>query len=133
MIKDDLFQLFIDLLLFSQDHITFSLDCSGLKLRVLQDIADDVNCGGHILAEALGIIDRLFARRIRIQVRADILNLEFESMLASPASPLKRHVFQKVSRSICRIRLCSRACVYPHTDCSCLGMWLRLCCDRQTV
>ena len=133
MIEDDLFCLFIDLLLLPENDITFPLDSRRLELRVLQNVADDVHGGGHILAEALGIVHRLLAGGVRVEMRSEVLNLELERMLTPSTRSLERHMLQKVGRPVRCVRLGPRACVYPNTNGSGLHMRLRLRCDGQPI
>lgn len=43
VIKDNLFQLLVNLFLFTEDHIPLPFDCARVKFRVLEDIGQDVN------------------------------------------------------------------------------------------
>lgn len=60
VVKDDLLELLVNLLLLTQNHVSLTLDSSGLQLRVLQDIGEDVNGFGDIVVERLGIVDSVF-------------------------------------------------------------------------
>jgi hypothetical protein len=56
VIEYDFLQLLVHLFRFSQDNITLSLDCLGLKLGVLKDIGEDVDGGGYVCVESFGIV-----------------------------------------------------------------------------
>lgn len=60
MIENNLFQLFVYLFLFSQDHVTFPLNGGGIELRVLENVGKDIDRLGNIGVEALGIVDGIF-------------------------------------------------------------------------
>jgi hypothetical protein len=60
MVKDNLLELLVNLLLLTQNHISLTLDSSGLQLRVLQDIGEDVDGLGDIVVERLGVVDSVF-------------------------------------------------------------------------
>lgn len=104
MVKYYLLQLLIDLLLLSQDHIAFAFDRGGVKLRVLKDIADYVHSYTNVLLEALRVVYSLLTGRISIQVSPEILNFKLQSVLGTSVGTLERHMFEKVSSPIRRIR-----------------------------
>jgi hypothetical protein len=133
MVKYDLLVLLVDLLLLAQDDIAFAFDGATFELGVLEDVGDDVDRLGDVLAEALGVVDRLLARGVRIEVSAEILHFELERMLGAPAGALECHVFEEVGRTVGRVRLGARAGVYPHADGRGLGMRMRLCRDGEAV
>jgi len=72
VIEDNFFKLFVDFLLLTEDDISLALNRSILKLGVLKYIADNVDGDRDVLAEALGVVNGLFTRGIRIQVSAKI-------------------------------------------------------------
>jgi hypothetical protein len=74
MVKDNFFQLLINLLLFSQYDIPLPLDRTALQLRVLQDVADNIDSLRHVPAEALRVIHSLFTRGVCIQMCPKILD-----------------------------------------------------------
>lgn len=86
VVENDLLLLLVNLLLLPQDDIPLPLDCRCLKLRVLQDIRDDINGLVDIFAESLCVVNGLLARGVRIEVSTKILNLELQSMLRSLSS-----------------------------------------------
>jgi hypothetical protein len=133
MVKDDLLILLVDLLLLAQDDVALTLYGASFKLGVLEDVRDDVDGLGDVLAEALGIVDGLLARRIRIKMRAEILYFDFKRMLRATASALEGHMFEEVGCTIGRIRLGTGTSVYPYTHGGGLSMWMCLRRDRKTI
>jgi len=61
VVKDNLLELLVNLLLLAQDHIALTLDGGGLQLGVLEDIGEDVDGLGNIVVEGLGIVDGVLA------------------------------------------------------------------------
>jgi hypothetical protein len=61
MVKDNFFKLLVNFLLLTQDDISLALDRSILKLGVLEYVADDVDGDWNVLAEALSVVNGLFA------------------------------------------------------------------------
>lgn len=92
----------------------------------MEDVADDVDGDGDVLAEALGVVDSLLARGVGVEVCAEVLDLELECVLRAPAGALEGHVLQEVGGPVRLVGLGPRACVDPHTDGRCLRMRLRL-------
>ena len=133
MVKDDLLVLLVDLLLLTQDDVTLALDGAGLELGVLEDVGDDVDGLRDVLAEALGVVDRLLARGVRVEVRAEVLHLELERMLRAAAGALEGHVLEEVRGAARRVRLRARAGVDPHAHGRRLRMRVRLRRDREAV
>ena len=60
MIKNDFFELLIDLLLFPQNYIALSLNGVWLEFRVLQDIGEYIDCSRDIGVKGFGIVDGIF-------------------------------------------------------------------------
>jgi len=56
MVEYNLFQLLVNLLRFSQDNITLSLDGLRIELRVLKDIGEDIDSCGYVCIKGLGIV-----------------------------------------------------------------------------
>ena len=129
VIEYDLFQLLVNLLLFPEDNVALAFNSGLLELRVLQDVGHNVDGGGHILAEALGVVHGLFARGVRVQVRAEVLDLELERVLRAPVRALERHVLEEVRSAVVGLGLGARAGVDPHADGRRLCMRVRLCGD----
>jgi hypothetical protein len=78
----------------------FALNGAALELGVLEDIGDDVNGLRDVLMEALGVVDHLLMRSVRIEVSAEILHLDLEGMLGATASALEGHMLEEVGRTI---------------------------------
>jgi hypothetical protein len=93
MVKHDLLILLVDLLLLAQNDIALTLDGATFELGVLEDVGDNVDGLGYVLAEALGIVDGLLTRRVCIEMSAEVLHLELKGMLGATASALEGHMF----------------------------------------
>lgn len=61
VVENDLLKLLVNLLLLTQDHITFTLNGAGLELRVLKDVSEDVDGLGNVGVEGLGVVDGVFS------------------------------------------------------------------------
>jgi hypothetical protein len=107
VIKDNLLELLVDLLLLPQDNITFPLYGGVLQLRVLQNVRDDVDSDGDILAETFGVVYSLFTGSVGIEVCANVFDLELEPVLCTAASSLEGHMLQEVSGAVCSVGLCA--------------------------
>jgi hypothetical protein len=107
VVEDDLLELLVDLLLLTENDIALALDGLALELRVLQDIGENVDGGGDIVVEGLGVVDGVLAlslalitgihtfrssastyRGVGVQVAAHVLNLELELLLGAPLGAL---------------------------------------------
>ena len=133
MVKNNLLQLFVDLLLFPQYNVPLPFDSRRVELRVLEDITDDVDRCGDVFLEALGVVYGLFPRRVSVEVGTNVLNLKFESVLGTTASALEGHVLEEVSGSVRSIGLRPGTRVYPDTDCSSLSVGMRLRSDGKAI
>ena len=133
MVKDDLLVLLVDLLLLTDYDVALALDGGALELGVLEDVRDDIDGLRDVLAEALGVVDGLLARGVRIEVCAEVLHLELEGVLGATAGALESHMLEEVGGAVGRVRLCARASVYPHTHGRGLSMWMCLGRDSKAV
>ena len=61
MVENDLLELLVHLFLLAENDITLALDGLGLELGVLEDIGQDVDGGGDVVVEGLGVVDGVFA------------------------------------------------------------------------
>jgi hypothetical protein len=61
VVKDNLLELLVNLLLLTEDHVPLALNGSRLQLRVLQDIGEDIDGLGDIVVEGLGVVDGVFS------------------------------------------------------------------------
>ena len=61
VVKDNLLELLVNLLLLAQDHITLALDGGGLQLGVLKNIGENINRFGDIGVEGFCVVDSVFA------------------------------------------------------------------------
>jgi hypothetical protein len=62
---------FLNLLSFAQDDVSLTLDSRGLKLRVLQNIGEDIDSLGHIGVEGLGVVNGVFPLDNTIRIREE--------------------------------------------------------------
>lgn len=81
VVKDNFLMLFVNFLLLAKNNVAFTLNSTALKLGVLQNVADDVDGRSDVLSERLCVVHSLFARRVRIQVSTEVLNLELKRLL----------------------------------------------------
>jgi hypothetical protein len=61
VVKDNLLELLVDLLLLTEDHVPLALNGGRLQLRVLQDIGEDIDGLRDIVVEGLGVVDGVFS------------------------------------------------------------------------
>jgi hypothetical protein len=133
VIEHDLFQLFVNLLLFPQNNISLSFYGRYVKLRVLEDVTDYVDGLGNVLLEAFGVVDSLLPRCVSVEVGTHIFDLKLQSVLGATTGTLERHVLEEMSGSVGGICLRSGPSIYPDTDCSGLSVWVRLCSDGKAI
>ncbi len=133
MVEHNLLVLFVDLLLLTEDDVALAFDGAAFKLRVLEDVRDDVDSLRDVLAEALGIVNGLLARGVRVEMSTEVLDFKFECMLGTTAGALESHMFEEVSSAAGRVRLCARARIYPYTDSRSLCMRMCFCRDCKTI
>ncbi len=133
VVKDDLLELLVHLLLFPQNHITLPLDRIGLELRVLQNVRDDADGLADVLLECLGIVDGLLTRGVCIEVCAEVLDLELERLLVARLGPLEGHVLEEVRAAVGVAAVHPAAGVHPYADSCSLRVRLALGCDGQAV
>lgn len=102
VVKDDLVDVLLNSLLFSENDASLSLDVSIAELRVLEDVGEELeHLGrvrreedkqdadlGDVLLEALGDVDGLFPGGVSIQVSTKVLNLGLNLSLGTRASTL---------------------------------------------
>jgi hypothetical protein len=60
MVEDNFLKLFVHLFLFSENDVPLTFDGGGFKLRVLEDIGENVDSSGDIRVERLGVVDGVF-------------------------------------------------------------------------
>jgi hypothetical protein len=61
VVEDNLLELLVHLFLFAEDDITLALNGLGLELGVLEDIGENVDGGGDVVVEGLGVVDGVLA------------------------------------------------------------------------
>jgi hypothetical protein len=133
VVEHDLFELLVHLLLFPQNHIPLSLNRGLLQLAILQNVANNVDTLLHVLAKALGIIHRLFARGVSIEVGAEVLDLEFQGVLRTAVGALEGHVFEEVSCPVGFVGFGARTGVDPDAYSGGLGGGVSLGGHCQTI
>lgn len=60
VVEDNLLELLVNLLLLTENHIPLALNGGRLKLRVLQNIGEDIDGLGDIVVEGLGVVNGVF-------------------------------------------------------------------------
>lgn len=133
VVKDDFLVLLVDLLLLTEDNVALTLNGALLELAVLENITDDLDSLGDILPEALGVVHRLLAGGIGVEVRAKVLDFELKRLLRALASTLEREMLEEVGGTRSGIRLCARAGVDPHAHGRRLCAGVRLGRDSQPI
>mmetsp|Transcript_55 Transcript_55/g.137 ORF Transcript_55/g.137 Transcript_55/m.137 type:complete len:222 (+) Transcript_55:1240-1905(+) len=114
VIKEHLFDILFNLLHFAQNHPTLALNLRLFQRRILQDITQDIHRLGDVLLEHLGVIRRLFAARVRVQMSTHVFNFLLQARRRARLRALKRHVLQEMSRTIRRRIFISRSSINPH-------------------
>jgi hypothetical protein len=71
VVKDDLLELFVNLLLLAKNDVALALDGLGLELGVLEDIGKDVDGVGDVRVERLGVVDGVLALWALLDVGED--------------------------------------------------------------
>jgi len=61
MVENDFLHLLVNLLLFTKDNVTLTLDGCVLELGVLEDVGKDVDGRGHVGIEGFGVVYGVFA------------------------------------------------------------------------
>ena len=133
VIEDNLLHLLVHLLLFSQNNVSFPLDCRSLQFRVLQNVGDDVDGLVDVLAEALGVVDGLLSGRVGVEMGTQVLDLELELVLRSSAGSLEGHVLEEVGGTVRAVGLGSGPSIDPNSDGGRLGVRVRFRRDGQSV
>ena len=123
----------IYLLHFPENHITLATDSVLLKLRVLQDIRENVESLRDVLVQDLGVIRGLFPRSVGVQVASHVLNLLLQLARRPPLGSLEDHVLQEMRRPVRLLRLEPRTGVNPNPDRRRLRREVRLRRDSQAV
>lgn len=61
VVENDLLELLVNLLLLAENDIALTLNGLGLELRVLENVGENVDSGGDVRVERLGVVDGVFA------------------------------------------------------------------------
>ena len=102
VVEDNLLELLVDLLLLAENDVALALDGRGLELGVLEDIGEDIDGGGDVVVEGLGVVDGVLAlqnpsvsvpslrqtapstyRSVGVQVTTHVLDLELQLLLGA--------------------------------------------------
>lgn len=119
VVEDNLLHLLVHLLLLTQDDVSLTLDSGWLELGVLQDVGEDVDGGGNVGVERLGVIDGVLTGGVGVEVTAHVLDLELELVLGTLLSTLEGQVLEEVGGAIGAVSLGARAGIYPDADGGC--------------
>jgi hypothetical protein len=99
VVKDDLLELLVHLLLLTKDHVPLPLDGRLVELRVLENVREDVNGLVDVLVERLGVVDSLLAGGVGVEVGAEVLDLELELGLVARLGALEGEVLGTSARN----------------------------------
>mmetsp|Transcript_11304 Transcript_11304/g.36101 ORF Transcript_11304/g.36101 Transcript_11304/m.36101 type:complete len:225 (-) Transcript_11304:87-761(-) len=102
------------LLALAQNHATLPLHRARVKLGVQQDVRQHLHRARHVVLEHLGVVHRVLPARVRVQVRAHVLDLHLQLLLRPLVGALERHVLQEVSHAVVLRRLVAAARVDEH-------------------
>ena len=108
--------LLVDLLRLAKDDAAFPLDRSRVQLRRSQHVGEDVHRLRHVRLEDLCVVNRVLARRVRVQVSSDVLELNLELVLRHLGRPLERHVLEEVRSAVALRALVAAPCVNEDAD-----------------
>jgi hypothetical protein len=105
------------------------LNSAALELGVLggpEDVRDNADGSRDVLAEALGVVNRLFTLSVSIEEGTEILHLDLEGALGATA--LKSHMPKEVSRGI-GVSVSAREPASIHTPT--VAVWAHVCQARR--
>jgi hypothetical protein len=83
-----------------QDHMLLALQLLRVELGFLQDVGQDIDGQGHVVAQHPGIIGGGLDTGGGIDLAADILDFGGDLEGAAPSGSLERHVFKQVGHSV---------------------------------
>ena len=109
MVEDDVVGRVVRLADLLQDHAALALDLLGDEGGMGEDVADDVGGEAEVFLQHLAVIGGAFARRVGVEVAADILDLARDGGRVALRGALERHVFEEVGDAVLRCRLVARA------------------------
>ena len=117
MIEDDVVGRVLGLADLLQHHGALARQLLGIECRVLQDVGDDVDGERQIARQDLGVIGRLLARGIGVEMPAHRLDLLGDGPRAAPAlGALEGHVLQQMRDAVDLGRLVARADIGPDAE-----------------
>jgi hypothetical protein len=61
VVEHDFLELLVHLFLLTENDVALAFDGLGVEFRVLQDIGENVDGGGDVVVERLGVVDGIFA------------------------------------------------------------------------
>lgn len=119
VVEDNLLHLLVHLLLLAQNDVSLTLDSGWLELGVLEDVGEDVDSGGNVGVERLGVVDGVLAGCVGVEVTAHVLDFQLELVLGTLLSTLEGQVLEEVGGAIGAVSLGARAGIYPDADGGC--------------
>mmetsp|Transcript_13935 Transcript_13935/g.21007 ORF Transcript_13935/g.21007 Transcript_13935/m.21007 type:complete len:260 (-) Transcript_13935:147-926(-) len=123
MIENELFlRLAVHILHLLQDHASLALNCLLVQQRITQNIRQNVHRLIGVFTQHLRIIHRLFARRVRIQMAAQILHFHLELFAGTFARTFERQMLQEMCTAIVLLSLVARACVDEDANRDCIAV-----------
>lgn len=153
VVKDDLFELTVDFLLFADNDLSFTLDGTFFQFGALDDIRENFHGFGSIVFKRFGVVDGVFTllveglvffflaieeeaqlqmspyRCISVQMSTHILNIQFELLLCALVGSLEGKMLEEVSDTVRPVSLGPATGVYPYSASRCLRIWRVLSCD----
>lgn len=105
------------LLHLAEDDAPLALDGLLREARVLQDVAEHVQRGGHVAALHVGKEGGLLAGGVGVEARAHVLDLHLERVgVGAALGALESHVLEEVRRAVGAGQLEAAAGVDPDAD-----------------
>ncbi len=133
MIEDDVVGRVLRLPDLLQDDRALAAELAVVQRRVLQDVGDDVDRERHVLLQHLGVVGRVLARGIGVQMAADRLDLLGDRPGVAAPRALEHHVLEEVGHAVDRRRFVAAAGLDPDADRSRLDRIHRVGRDPQAV
>ncbi len=81
LVKDHFNDILVDLLHLPKNHIFLPVDRTGIELRVLRDVRDDLDHFRQVLVESSGGERGLLPRGVGVETRSEILDLKLQVIL----------------------------------------------------
>ena len=116
MIEDDVVGRVLGLADLLQHHGALARQLLGIEGRVLQDVADDVDGERQIGRQDLGVIGRLLAGGIGVEMAAHRLDLLGDGAGRAALGALEGHMLQQMGDAVDLRRLVARADIGPDAE-----------------